>query len=151
MTLAALLPISLALSAVLARPSAAARPASAEAQLVQLEQDYARALIRKDRAFLMQYYAPDWRGGNWLGFWTRSTMIKAVIESRYVTKSMNLRDMSVKVIGSVGIVQGIDDEVTEVDGKNTSGKWSFTDVFAHRGGRWVLVASQTSKIGPVGD
>ena len=128
---------------------AAARPASPEAQLMQLEQDYAKALMRKDRAFLMRYYAPDWRGGNWLGFWTKSTMLKAVLESRYVIRSMTLRDMSVKIVGPVAIVQGIDDEVTMVDGKNASGKWSFTDVFARRGGRWVAIASHTSKVGPL--
>jgi hypothetical protein len=145
-------PFAIALAAsLLAAAPAAARPPSAEAQLIQLEQDYAKALIRKDRAFLMRYYAPDWRGGNWLGFWTRSTMLRAVLERRYVIRSMALRDMSVKIIGTVAIVQGVDEEVTMVDGKNTSGKWSFTDVFAHRDGRWVAVASQTSKIGPIGD
>jgi hypothetical protein len=131
-------------------PAAApARPSSAEQQLIQLEHDYARALIRKDRDFLMSYYAPDWRGGNWLGFWTRSTMIRAVLGNRYVTKSMKLRDLTVRVIGNVGIVQGVDDEVTMVDGKNTSGKWSFTDVFERRDGRWLAVASHTSEIAPL--
>lgn len=138
------------LIAAAAWPSAAlARPSPAEQQLIRLEHDYAKALIRKDRDFLMNYYAPDWRGGNWLGFWTKSTMIRAVLGDRYITKSMKLRDLTVRVIGNVGIVQGVDDEVTMVDGKNTSGKWSFTDVFERRGGRWVAVASHTSEIAPL--
>jgi len=145
----AVLRIALLLSMLPIAASAVARPPSPEAQLMQLEQDYAKALMRKDRAFLMRYYAPDWRGGNWLGFWTKSTMLKAVLESRYVIRSMTLRDMSVKIVGPVAIVQGIDDEVTMVDGKNASGKWSFTDVFARRGGRWVAIASHTSKVGPL--
>jgi hypothetical protein len=72
-----------------------------------------------------------------------------VLGDRYITKSMKLRDLTVRVIGNVGIVQGVDDEVTMVDGKNTSGKWSFTDVFERRKGRWVAVASHTSEIAPL--
>ncbi|HYJ83295.1 MAG TPA: hypothetical protein VEW26_10700 [Allosphingosinicella sp.] len=32
-------------------------PARDEAELIRLEQDYAKALMRKDRAFLMRFYA----------------------------------------------------------------------------------------------
>jgi len=52
------------------------------------------------------------------------------------------------VLGDIAIVQGVDDEVTSVDGQNTSGHWSFTDVFARQNGRWVAIASQTTKLGP---
>lgn len=122
-----------------------------EAELVRLEHDYARALMSKDRAFLMRFYAPDWRGGNWMGFWSKSTMLKSVLNARYVIKSMNVRDLKVRVTGDVAIVQGVDEEVTSVDGKDTSGKWAFTDVFARRAGRWVAVASHTSEIRPTGE
>jgi hypothetical protein len=122
--------------------------ADAEQELVRLEHAYARALMRKDRAFLMRYYASDWRGGNWMGFWTKSTMLKAVLDERYVVKSMTLRDLKTRVVGRIGIVQGVDDEVTTVDGKDTSGKWSFTDVFEYRNGQWVAVASHTAEVKP---
>ena len=121
---------------------------TAEAQLVQLEKDYAKALIGKDRAFLMDYYAPDWRGGNWLGFWTKSTMLEAILSDRYQTKSMDLGKLTVRVLGDVAVVQGVDDEVTRVNGSDTAGRWSFTDVFAWRDGRWVAIASHTSEIAP---
>ena len=94
----------------------------------------------------MNFYAPDWRGGNWMGFWTKSTMLQSILSNRYVVKSMKLRDLSAKIYGNVGIVQGVDEEVTSVDGRNTSGKWAFTDVFHRRNGRWVAVASHTSQI-----
>lgn len=123
-------------------------PAEAEAELLQLERDYARALIRRDRDFLQRFYAPDWRGGNWLGFWTKSTMLKAVLDERYVVKSMDLTDMQVKLLGQVAVVQGVDEEVTSVNGKDTSGRWTFTDVFERRDGRWVAIASHTAEIRP---
>jgi hypothetical protein len=61
--------------------------ADAAQELVRLEHAYAQALMRKDRGFLMRFYASDWRGGNWMGFWTKSTMLKAVLSDRYVVKS----------------------------------------------------------------
>lgn len=122
-----------------------------EAELVRLEQLYARALMRKDRAFLMRFYAPDWRGGNWMGFWSKSTMLKSVLNERYVVRSMELRDLQVRIVGDVAIVQGVDTEVTSLDGKDTSGKWTFTDIFARRDGRWLAVASHTSEVKPAGD
>jgi hypothetical protein len=121
---------------------------AAEAELLKLEQDYATALIKKDRAFLMRFYAPDWRGGNWMGFWTKSTMLNAVLDERYVVESMTLRDVKVRVLGRIAIVQGHDDEVTSVNGRDTSGKWTFTDVFEHRDGMWVAIASHTAEAKP---
>lgn len=125
-------------------------PARDEAELIRLEHQYARALMTRDRAFLMRFYASDWRGGNWMGFWSKSTMIKSILDARYVIRSMEVRDLKVRVMGDVAIVQGVDEEVTTVDGKDTSGKWAFTDVFARRDGRWVAVASHTSEVKPTG-
>ncbi len=133
------------------RPARPSSPARDEAELIRLEHGYARALIAKDRAFLMRFYAPDWRGGNWMGFWSKSTMLKSVLNARYVIKSMNVRDLKVRVMGDVAIVQGVDEEVTTVDGKDTSGKWAFTDIFHRRDGRWVAVASHTSEVKPTGE
>lgn len=132
-------------------PAVPADPARDEAELVRLEQAYAEALIAKDRAFLMRFYAADWRGGNWMGFWSKSTMLKSVLSERYVVRSMKLRDLKVRLLGDVAIVQGVDEEVTAVDGKDTSGKWAFTDIFARRDGEWVAVASHTSEVEPTGD
>lgn len=129
-------------------PRTDASAAEDERELVRLEQAYAEALIRKDRAFLMRFYASDWRGGNWMGFWTKSTMLKSVLGERYVVRSMEVRDLKVRLLGDVAIVQGVDEEVTSVDGKDTSGKWSFTDIFARRDGQWVAVASHTSEVKP---
>jgi hypothetical protein len=138
--------------AVAARPPA---PAGAPArgsieqqkkELLALERAYSDALIRGDRAFLEAYYAPDWRGGNWLGFWTKATMLKAVLEARYEVRSMTLQNVDVRIVGDVGIVQGVSNEVTRVDGRDTSGRWTFTDVFERRSGRWLAIGSHTSEL-----
>lgn len=132
-------------------PPEARSSAADERELIRLEHAYAKALIAKDRDFLMRFYASDWRGGNMMGFWSKSTMLKAVLNERYVVRSMDVRDLKVRVLGDVAIVQGVDEETTSINGKDTSGKWSFTDIFAHRGGRWVAVASHTSEVKPAGE
>jgi hypothetical protein len=116
--------------------------------LIRLERAYSKALIAKDRAFLESYYAPEFRGGNWMGFWTKSTMLKAVLNDRYSIRSMDLSNLDVKIAGTIGIVQGVSTEVTRVNGKDTSGRWGFTDIFELRSGRWVVIASQTSELKP---
>jgi ketosteroid isomerase-like protein len=132
-------------------PKRPADPAGDEAELIRLERDYASALVAKDRPYLMRFYAADWRGGNWMGFWSKSTMLKSVLNARYVVRSMRVRDLKVRLMGDVALVQGVDDEVSSVDGRDTSGKWAFTDIFARRGGRWVAVASHTSEVKPTGE
>lgn len=126
--------------------SAAPSIASDQTQLIALEYAYSQALIRRDRAFLESYYAADWRGGNWMGFWTKATMLKAVLGDRYLTKEVTLKDVRARVVGDIGIVQGVSQEVTSVDGRNTSGRWSFTDVFRKDDGHWKAIASHTSKV-----
>jgi hypothetical protein len=136
-------------------PTAAAKdgaatidPARAREELIQLEQSYSKALISKDRTFLESYYATDFRGGNWMGFWTKSTMLKAVLDDRYSVRSMDLSNLRVRIVGTIGIVQGVSTEVTRVNGRDTSGRWSFTDVFEFRDGRWIAIASHTSELKP---
>ena len=132
-------------------PERPADPARDESELIRLERDYAKALVQRDREFLMRFYAPDWRGGNWMGFWSKSTMLKSVLNERYVVRSMDVRDLKVRVLGDVAIVQGVDEEVTALGGRDTSGKWAFTDIFARRDGRWVAIASHTSEVRPTGE
>jgi ketosteroid isomerase-like protein len=61
--------------------------------------------------------------------------------------SFEFGPMSVKVIGSVAICQGSDTEKSTTSGKDSSGKYAWTDVFANRGGKWVVVRSQLAMVG----
>lgn len=132
-------------SALAASPPALALPRP-EQELVALEQAYADALIRKDVAFLARYYAEDWRGGDWMGFATKSNIIRILRDGSYNVRSMRLRDVRVRIKGSIGIVQGMDDEVSAAAGKDVSGTWLFTDIFERRAGRWVCINSHTTKL-----
>lgn len=78
-------------------------------------------------------------------------MLKPVLNARYVVRSMVLRDLKIRVLRDVATVQGVDEEVTSVDGKDTSGKWAFTDMFERRDCAWVAIASHTSEVKPTGE
>ena len=66
-----------------------------------------------------------------------------LIDGSVVSISANESLGNIIVQGSIGTV------TANADRKNTSGKWSFTDIFARRDGRWVAVASHTSEIAPL--
>jgi hypothetical protein len=54
--------------------------------------------------------------------------------------------MDVKVLGNVAVVQGSDTEKSLTNGKDTSGKWVWMDVFVKREGAWVVVRSQSAMV-----
>ena len=116
------------------------------AVLLAREKAYARALIDRDVGFLAGYFADDWRGGDWLGFITKSIMLDLVRSRVYTVKSMRLHDVRVRVAGNWAIVQGFEDEVSTANGQDASGSWSWTDVFEKRSGQWVVIASQSSRM-----
>ena len=138
---------AIVLAAALMAGSAPARAdGPAERELARLELAYADALVRKDVPFLVGYYADDWRGGDWMGFATKSNIIRILRDGSYNIRSMKVHDLKVRIRGGIGIVQGMDDEVSSAAGKDVSGTWLFTDIFERRAGRWVCIASHTTKL-----
>jgi hypothetical protein len=63
------------------------------------------------------------------------------------TETIEIGSMEVKVLGNVAVVQGTDTEKSTFDGKDSSGKYAWMDVFAKRDGKWVAVRSQTAHVG----
>jgi ketosteroid isomerase-like protein len=51
-------------------------------------------------------------------------------------------DMKVRLFGDVAVVTGTHTEKSSYKGKDTSGKYVWTDVFVKRQGHWMAVASQ---------
>jgi hypothetical protein len=53
--------------------------------------------------------------------------------------------MTVRIFGSTAIVTGTNTEKSMEHGKDSSGKYIWTDVFVKQEGRWRAVASQSAK------
>jgi len=60
--------------------------------------------------------------------------------------SMTNHDVHVRLMHGIGIVQGMDDEKSTFKGKDTSGTYTWMDVFEMRDGKWQAVASQVTKV-----
>jgi ketosteroid isomerase-like protein len=60
-------------------------------------------------------------------------------------ESIEVGDMDVLVSGNTGIVQGSDTEKSTNKGKDSSGKYVWTDVFEKKNGKWQAVRSEVTK------
>ena len=61
--------------------------------------------------------------------------------------SIDMGEMTVRVFGNTAIVTGSDVEKSKEAGKDTSGKYVWTDVFVKQAnGKWQAVSSQSTKV-----
>jgi len=114
--------------------------------LTQTEHDWFVAMVANDQVKLDQIVADDWAGLGPDGTTTTKNAYLAEIQSGTLKiNSFQMGPLDVKVVGDVAVVQGSDTESSFYQGKDSSGKWIWTDVFARRNGKWVAVRSQISK------
>src|SRR5579871_1749326 len=122
---------------------------SAEQTLIQMEHDWSQADTQKDAAALNRILAEDWIGIDFEGtVLTKPQALKGISSDAASLESTVLRDMKVRVYGNTAIVTGTDTEKGEYHGKDSSGKYLWTDVFVKRNGKWQAVSSQSTKLAP---
>ena len=131
-----------------AKPAASqADTASVEQTVMQMERDWIQASLKKDAAALGKILADDWSAIGFQGTTTSKAEALAELKSGVAaTQSVELGDMKVRVFGNTAIVTGGDTEKGTYKGKDSSGKYMWTDVFVQRNGRWQAVASQSTKV-----
>jgi ketosteroid isomerase-like protein len=125
--------------------SGAARQAkgmSVAQTLKQVEHDWLEAEKAADVAKLGQIIADDWVGVHNTERETKQSYLASVKSGSTKIESFEMGPMDVKVLGSVAVVQGSDTEKSITNGKDSSGKYVWMDVFVKRGGKWVAVRSQ---------
>jgi len=111
----------------------------------QAEQEWTDALKAGDVHKVSQIIGDDWRA-IWVdgSINTKASVLAGMKSGRYKVKSMQLSAVDVKIVGDVAIVQGIDTEQSTFDGRDSSGKYVWTDVLARHDGKWVAVRSQAA-------
>jgi ketosteroid isomerase-like protein len=128
-------------------PAPAAKGPSVSQAVKQLENDWADAAKAADTDKLGQILADDWSG---IGPDGKTIDKQAYLEGyksgKSKTESFDMGTVNVKVMGNVAVAQGSDTEKSTTDGKDSSGKYAWMDVFAKRDGKWVAVRSQTAKV-----
>jgi ketosteroid isomerase-like protein len=130
-------------------PSATASTPSASASdtVKQIEHDWTEATIAGDYDKISQIIADDWSGISYDGSkMTKQAFLADLKSGKDKAQSVEIGPMDVKVLGNVAIVQGSDTEKSTMNGKDTSGKWVWMDVFVKRDGKWVAVRSQAARV-----
>ena len=124
-----------------------AKGPSAAESVKQLEQDWADAAKAGDTDKVSQILANDWIGvGFDGGKETKQNHLADMKSGKFKLESFEFGPMDVKVLGNVAVVQGTNTEKsTGIDGKDSSGKYAWMDVFVKRDGKWVIVRSQRTE------
>ena len=128
-------------------PSTPSASASASDTVKQIEHDWTEATIAGDYDKISQIIADDWSGISYDGSkMTKQAFLADLKSGKDKAQSVEIGPMDVKVLGNVAIVQGSDTEKSVMNGKDTSGKWVWMDVFVKRDGKWVAVRSQAARV-----
>ena len=91
-------------------------------------------------------------GDDWIGLTyeggkeTKQSLLAGVKSGKDKAESVENGPMDVKVLGSVAVVQGSDTEKSMTNGKDSSGKFVWMDVFVKRDGNWVAVRSEATMV-----
>jgi ketosteroid isomerase-like protein len=115
-----------------------------EAQLIQMEHDWAKALTQRDIATLDRFIADDWTNVNPKGkLVTKAALIQSVKSAEKPLEAANLSDVHAKIFGESALVTGLATEKKAGEGEE---RFRFMDLFVKRNGKWVAVYTQTTKI-----
>jgi ketosteroid isomerase-like protein len=139
--------MAFAATAPVASADEAAKAPGVSQALKQLEKDWADAEKTADVDKIGQILADDWIACDPDGKKiTKADFLGGVKAGKMTVQSMEFGPLDVKVLGTVGVVQGSDTEKSTYDGKDSSGKYVWTDVFVKRDGKWVVVRSQIAML-----
>lgn len=132
--------IALALSSAPAH-SQAAPAKTAERQLLQLEDGWARGLVRRDTAMFNRHLARDFVYTENADVMNKRDVLAGVTGSDTVTWAGN-EWMKVHLYGTTAVVTGI----LAMKGRGKDGafdkRYRFTDTWKYLDGRWQIIAAQ---------
>ena len=120
---------------------------SVQQALMQVERDWAAAIVRHDGATISRIVAEDWLETSWDG--SSFGKAQALADLPFgTTESITMDPIRVRVFGDVAIVTTGDVEKSTFKGQDSSGHYVWTDVYMRRNGQWQAVATQGSKVPP---
>jgi len=117
-----------------------------EAAIAQLERDWVAAIVKKDTATLDRLLAQEFSGTSPTAHvYTKDMAIGDLMSGTYVVDSMDLDEISVNSYGDVAVAFASQEEKSRYAGKDISGHYHYTDVWAKKDGRWQAVASHGTR------
>jgi ketosteroid isomerase-like protein len=118
-----------------------------EQELLQLEQEWADALVRSDTTKLGHIMAEGWEAIIPSGeVWTKETFLMLLKTGALAIESAESADVKVRVYGDAAVVRGQGIVKGKYKGIAFISDERWTDVFVKKNGRWQCVASQVTRI-----
>lgn len=128
--------------------AAAQRPVQSDQEILeQLERDWVMALQHKDTAFVESVLAPEFistYGDGSRG--DRARELQLVKEFNQQVDEWGVGEFIVKVFRDTAVVWFTQRMVGPVQGKPTEILTRYQDVWVYRDGKWLCVASQSTKV-----
>ncbi len=122
--------------------------ANAEAQIRQIEQDWATTAVTGDTIVIKKILADDFLGTSPDGIqYSKQDFLNEMIAHPADFTSNVLNDVKVRFFSEVAVAQG-NETFTRKNGEKARFVW--TDVLVQRNGRWEIIAAE-DLIAPVGD
>jgi hypothetical protein len=120
---------------------------SAEQELIKLENELLDALLKRDVASIDRLLADDFTFGTPDGTAiTKDQALGSIKSGTYAVTSMTYDNLKVRVYGSAAVTSGFSTEKSTFNGRDTSGQFLFTDTWIKCDGRWLCVATHSSKV-----
>jgi ketosteroid isomerase-like protein len=121
-------------------------PDTAERHLIALEQEWNDAILRNDRTAAGAFMAEEWTEITSEGSVLTKTEDLDELVGGYHATALLLSDFQVHLFGDGALVSGVTDEQSSYQGKDTSGRFRWMDVWVRRAGSWVCVGSSVTRI-----
>ena len=133
----------MSLCAILAAALLAALPAD----LAKAVHDYDQAQVKSDRSALERLLADDYRLQNSSGaVQDKTSFIADQIAPGYRLDPFKIEQPVEKVMGDVALLGGVATVTGLSEGQPYKVRLRFVDVWHKRGGRWVVVFSQATRV-----
>jgi uncharacterized protein (TIGR02246 family) len=117
-----------------------------EKALIQIEQDWANALLKSDLAPFDRFLAKEWTENDDGQVKTRAQALAEVKSGVYKLASLELKDLNPHVFGDVAVVTMTAVLKGKYKGKDIPGPTRSTDFFVKRNGQWQAVSTQNLTI-----
>jgi ketosteroid isomerase-like protein len=132
---------------VLATLCGSAAAQSVEDQIKKLETDRAAAVVQADVATLDKETSDDYSLITVNGQMSdKAQMLNGFKSGQSKLTKNDLSDLKVRVYGATAVVTGKSDVQGTLGGKDVTGPVMFTRVYVQKGGHWVSVAFQQTRI-----
>lgn len=129
-----------------ARSAAPASKIQTEQQLREMNDEWVKALVRRDEATLEHIMAEDFLFTYPLEGDDKTQFISDVVSGDLIVEHLTRHQLSVRVFGSAAILTSRDSAKWIYKGREIEGNYKVIQVYSQRSNRWQLVAVQACPI-----